>query len=332
MPRKRSPPRLYLDPKRQQWVIRDGSSFVRTGASEEQREQANQCLAQYIGHKYKPEPSSAPLIADVLSVYADEVAPHKKSARIVGYCINHLLPWWGAKNVADISAKTCRAYANGKPQMQALADIKILKAAVDYWHREYGPLNFIPVFWKPRENAPKERWLTKTEAAKLLNAARPYQHLRRAILLQLYTGSRPGVILALRWDQVDLKAGILHRLPRGSAQDDKKRSPPVRLGRRITAHLKRWRRLDAPDIGHVCHYAGRAVSDPHLAWDNALETSGLTGTGVSRHTLRHTRATWMANAGVPVWEAAGFLGMTPATFTRVYGHHHTDFQERAANI
>src|SRR5262249_2687401 len=77
-----------------------------------------------------------------------------------------------------------------------------------------------------------------------LKAAKPYPHLRRAILLQLYTGSRPGVVLALRWDQIDFKAGIMHRVPIGTTQDEKKRSPRVRLGRRITAHLKRWRRLD----------------------------------------------------------------------------------------
>ncbi len=80
-----------------------------------------------------------------------------------------------------------------------------------------------------------DRWLTKSEAARLLRAARPYLHLRRAILLGLYTGSRPGVILALRWDQVDLSAGTLHRLPRGAVEGDKKRAPPVRLGRRLPA-------------------------------------------------------------------------------------------------
>jgi integrase len=332
MPRRAKGPRLYLDPRRKQWVVRDGSRFVRTGASEGERGVAEKYLAQYIGHKYRPEPSSEPLIADVLAVYAEEVAPSKKSALRIGYCINHLLPWWGTKSVTEISAKSCRAYANGKAPIQAKADLKILKVAVDYWHREYGPLKFLPVFWKPKDNPPKERWLTKTEAARLLNAARPYQHLRRAILLQLYTGSRPGVILALQWDQVDLKAGILHRLARGAAPDDKKRSPPVRLGRRITAHLRRWRRLDPPSTVYVCHYARRAVSIPHVAWDTAIERAGLAGTGVTRHTLRHTRATWMLQADVPIWEAAGFLGMTVATMQRVYGHHAPDHQERAANI
>lgn len=48
------------------------------------------------------------------------------------------------------------------------------------------------------------------------------------------------------------------------------------------------------------------------------------------HTLRHTRATWLMQAGVDMWEAAGSLGMTVETLQNTYGHHHADFQKRAA--
>jgi integrase len=332
MPRRRSPPRLYLDPQRQQWIIRDGPRFIRTGASEGERRAAEDCLSQYIGRKHKPEPSGAPLIADVLAVYAEEVAPQKKSARYIANYISHLLPHWGTKTVAEVSARSCRAYAAGKPPMQAKADLKTLKVAIDYWNREYGPLTVVPTFWRPKDNPPKDRWLTRAEAARLLWYSRPWLHLRRAVLLQLYTGSRPGVILALRWDQIDLDNGILYRVPRGTDQGELKRSPPVRLGRRIIAHLKRWKRLDGRHVDFVCHFAGRTVYDPHKAWDNAIERAGLAGTGVTRHTLRHTRATWMMQKGIDIWEAAGFLGMTTKTLERVYGHHHPVHQDRAANI
>jgi hypothetical protein len=40
----------------------------------------------------------------------------------------------------------------------------------------------------------------------------------------------------------------------------------------------------------------------------------------------------MMQAGVPIWEAAGFLGMTVKTLEKVYGHHSPDHQEHAANI
>jgi len=270
------------------------------------------------------------MIADVLSVYGTEVAPHKKTARNIGYNISNLLKWWGTKTVADISAKSCRSYANVRPPMAAQSDLKILKIAVDYWHQEYGPLSVMPSFWPPKSNAPKDRWLTRTEAARLLRAAKPHLHLRRAILLQLYTGSRPGVILALKWDQVDFASGILHRLPLGEAQDAKKRAPPVRLGRRIHGHLRRWKRLDGAAALYVCHFNGLPTQDPHDTWKKAVAAAGLKG--ITRHTLRHTRATWMAQRGVDLWEAAGFLGMTIKTLERVYAHHDPRHHERAANV
>lgn len=275
------------------------------------------------------------MIAEVLAAYGSEVAPDKPSARNIGYHISNLLKWWGDKHVSDISVKTCKDYVKTKTAPAATADLKILKASVKYWHAEYGPLDAIPLFWRPEENPPKERWLTRTEAARLLWAARPYQHIRRMILLGLYTGSRPGVILSLRWDQIDFAAGVMSRTKKGAKESKKKKAPKVRLGRRITAHLRRWKRLDG-DEPLVCHFrnqhhpVSRQVEDPHRAWANVVKAAKLTG--VTRHTLRHTRATWMMQAGVPIWEAAGFLGMTVKTLERVYGHHSPDHQENAANI
>jgi len=54
------------------------------------------------------------------------------------------------------------------------------------------------------------------------------------------------------------------------------------------------------------------------------------GPDVVPHTLRHTCATWLAQSGVPIWEAAGFMGMTVEMFERVYGHHHPNFQYGAS--
>lgn len=37
--------------------------------------------------------------------------------------------------------------------------------------------------------------------------------------------------------------------------------------------------------------------------------------------MRHTAATWLMQAGVDKWEAAGFLGISVEMLDRVYGHH-----------
>ena len=51
---------------------------------------------------------------------------------------------------------------------------------------------------------------------------------------------------------------------------------------------------------------------------------------VTPHTLRHTAATWVMQAGVDKCEAAGFLGMTVEMLDRVYGHQHPDYLRKAA--
>lgn len=336
MPRREKGPRLYLDTKRKQWTIRDGSRFIRTGCGERDRAKAETFLAQYIGRKHKPEPSGAPMIADVLTLYGEEVAQFKKTARNISYNISNLLKWWGDKTAAQVTKKNCQAYAATKASQGAAADLKVLKASLKHWHEsDNGPLNFVPIIWQPEGNPPKDRWLTRDEAARLLRAAKPYQHLRRMILLGLYTGSRPGVILALRWDQIDFRSGVMFRLPKGAREDRRKRQPAVKLGRRILAHLRRWSRIDG-DATHICRFTGlnavtgRPVADPHGAWKRIIKAAGLPG--VTRHTLRHTRATWLAQAGIPLFEAAGFLGMTVKTLERVYAHHDPSHHERAANV
>lgn len=323
MPRRAKGPRLYLDPKRKQFIIRDGARFVRTGCGAGDGAKAEKFLAQYIGLKHKPAASSAPMIADILNVYGQEVAPERRTAKDLSYVIDDLLGWWGLKNVTEISAKTCREYAKDKPASSAGRCLKILRAAVGHWHREYGPLHFIPGFWRPEENGPRNRWLSRAESSRLLRAARPYPYIKRLILLGLYTGSRPGVILQLQWRQIDFGAGVLIRTLGRQARN--KKSPPVKLGRRILGHLKRWKRIDG-EIQFVCG----GYKDPHATWDRVIEASGLEG--VTRHTLRHTRATWMAQKGVPLFEAAGFLGMSVRTLERVYAHHDPKHQEHAANI
>jgi integrase len=284
---------------------------------------------EYITSKYRVQPSAAPSVAEMLILYADEVAIHSKTARNVGYNMGNLLKWWDDKRASDISVKTCRAYAATKTAPAAAADLKVLRAATKYWHKsEYGPLTFEPSFWIPQDNPPKERWLTVNEAARLLKAAKRSLHLRRFILLGLHTGSRPGVLLALTWSQIDLQNGIMRRTL--GAQDAKKRAPTIRIGRKILGHLRRWKRIDGPNAKFICHYEGRAVEDPHGSWSRAVKAAGLEG--VTRHTLRHTRCTWTMQRGVDIWEAAGFLGMTTKTLERVYGHHSPSHQENAANI
>jgi integrase len=329
MPRRKAPPRLYLDPNRGQWIIRDGTHFIRTGCTESDRHGAEERLAAYLGRKHKPEPSATPLIADILLAYASEHLPHTAAAQNAAYNIGNLSAFWGPKRINEVTAKNCRAYARERTPAAARRDLETLRAAINYWHREYGPLPSVPAVVLPAKAEPRRQWLTRSEAARLLFAARRSEHLKRFILLGLYTGSRSGVLLNLCWDQIDLVRGVMLRKAYGQTEVANKQAPPVRLGRRALLFLRRWKALDGHAGDFVVHLNGHKIKKLRRSFATACDACGIKA---SPHTLRHTRATWLMQAGIDPWEAAGHLGMSLEMLERTYGKHSPDFQKRAANV
>lgn len=190
----------------------------------------------------------------------------------------------------------------------------------------------------PEKGMPRERWLTRSEAARLVWAAwrltqrwkgqesdrRTGQHVARFILVGLYTGTRAGAIcnasFVPREDRgyVDLERGVFYRrVP--SARPTKKRQTPCPIPRGLLAHMRRWRNK------RICHefvveWSGDPVGRVSKAFRRACVAAGL-GEDVTPHTLRHTAATWLLQSGVEPWEAAGYLGMTTELIEAVYGHH-----------
>jgi integrase len=210
MPRRRLPPRLYLDKARQQWAILDGAHFVRTGCAHDELEKAERVLADYIAQKYQPEPSPVPPVADVLLAYLRDKVPSMKG-RSARYNVSNLAAWWSDKTLADVTAANCRRYASTKSQAAARADLERLAAAIRHWHVEYGPLDKVPIVWKPQRTEPRDRWLTRSQAARFLWEARRTEHLKRFVMIGLHTGSRAGVIRKLEWSWLDLERGTTHR-------------------------------------------------------------------------------------------------------------------------
>jgi len=329
MPRKSKGPRLYLDRERKQWAIRDGSSFVRTGCPERDNEGAERALAEYIARKYKPAAVASPLLADVLLVYAQERLPKTKAKDKAAHNISNLIPFWGKKRAEDVNAENCNAYSQDRPPAAARRDLEVLRAALFHWNQHKAALSRVPAVVLPDKGQPRERWLTKEEAHRLRKAAMKHPHLYRFVILGLKTGSRSGVLFTLRWDQIDLRRGIMTRLAAGQTEAPNKRRPPVRLGRSLVRLMRRWKAKDGK-IQYVIHYEGLPIKKLRRSWSAACKEAGLSD--VIPHTLRHTRATWLMQAGIDLWEAAGSLGMSVNMLTKTYGKHSPDFQSRAAEV
>lgn len=337
VPRKSKGARLYLEPSRREWVIRDGSRFIRLGCPEAEHRKAEKLLADYLGKKHKPEGGPDPLIADVLLVYAQEHVPHTRAAANAGYNINNLAEFWGSLRLSDINSSRCRGYAGTRTPAAARRDLETLRAACGWWCRENGGA-VKPSIILPPKPEPRERWLTRQEARRLRLASMKWPHLYRFVILGLMTGSRSGVLKSLRWEWFDLDARIMHRRAPGTAEDARKKTPPVRLGKSLARLLRRWKAKDGGS-GYVIAYRGNGtiqyregvpVASIKRSWKEACKLARIKD--ASPHTLRHTRATWLMQSKVDLWEAAGHLGMSVETLQRVYGHHHPDFQEKASEV
>lgn len=182
----------------------------------------------------------------------------------------------------------------------------------------------------PERPAPRDRWLTRKEAASLIRAARTPQarlYMPLFILLGLYTGRRKEAILSLRWPQVDLHAGLIDFEIAGRKRTFKKRGK-IPIPKRLLPHLKRARRRGT-ELGYVLHINGERIGDIKKGFAAACERAGVDG--VCPHTLKHTAITWSMRAGTDPWQAAGFFATSVETLLGVYGHHHPDHMREAAD-
>lgn len=337
MPRRGHGPRL--DWRRGTWVIRwtEGgrSRERRTGTSD--RGEAEAQLASFLAsRRQRPQGPIAPdtaLISDLLAAYAEEHGPHIAGRQTLGYNMARLLEWWAGRTVAEITKANCQLYTQHRRTV-AVSDntirreLSVLSAALGH-ACESNRLAAKPIVWMPEAGPGKDRWLTRQEAARLLRAARrepqARTHLPLFILLALYGGARKGAILDLCWPQVDMDRSRINWLPEGRKQTKKGR-PTIPIPRRLMTFLRLARRRGS-ESGSVLHDHGRTIGNVKTSFNRAAERAGLHD--VTPHTLRHTCGTWMAQAGVPLFEIAGFLGHSIARTTELYAHHSPDYMERA---
>ena len=346
------------------WIIRDGREDLATGCVASASEtkpprEAEQALADYIARKYQPERRRRDIedidCADVLSIYLVDIGEPGNQFEIEAR-IDRLNNFWGGKMLSQVNSRSCTAYARHRGHRGgARRDLETFRAAINHHAKEGFHRGVVRVSLPPKGEA-RDRWLTRNEAAALIwhcwryrekqtvhagvskgrpmhTERRPLRHVARFILIGLYTGTRAGAIASASpyaepgRSYVDLERGIFYRKPIGK-RATKKRQTPAPIPPRLIAHLRRWKERKLMATCFV-EFNGKPVASVRKGFKSAVRLAGLTGK-VMPHTLRHTAATWLMQRGVPIWEAAGFLGMSPEVLQDTYGHHHPDYLQSAA--
>jgi integrase len=335
MPRRNQGPRLRWLAKRQcfyiTWTDRGRSRECSTGTAD--REQAEIFFAEWMhrrGRRAGPSDPAEILVTDVLNDYLQQRGPNIGAPERIAYAVLALTDFFEGNVVADVTPQTCERYVEkrGRSAGTSRRELGVLRAAINRSHRS-GRLTRPIAVELPERPEPRDRWLTRQEAAWLIRAAMTPQarlYLPLFILLGLYTGRRKEAILSLRWPQVNFEARTINFEVSGRKRTNKRRGI-IPIPPRLLPHLLRARRRGS-DLGYVLHIDGERIGDIKKGFAAACERAGLQE--VTPHTLRHTCATWLMRAGTDPWQASGFLSMSMETLQRVYGHHHPDFQREAA--
>lgn len=166
------------------------------------------------------------------------------------------------------------------------------------------------------ESDGRVRFLDDDERKRLFDACREskYQRLFALTLTAMLTGARRGELLALRWSDVDLDAGIalLGRTKNGD------RRTLVLLPQVIEA-LRPFASTDSTRyvFGSTrSKYQAPARFDS--AWRDALKRAAIRD--FHFHDLRHCCASYLAQAGTPINVIAEVLGHRKLDMARRYSH------------
>jgi integrase len=315
-------PRLCRVAGRDTWHIYHQRRRISTGCTD--RTQAERVLARYLAGPQQAT-DTIPCVADILDAYlTDRQDRAKPGVERLKWAHKPLKRHLGTKPAEQVDEPLCRAYgrsraAEGVTPTTTRTELQALRAALRW---RLG--NSAPKMELPPRGQPRDRWLTRAEAQKLLENCKG-QHVRLFVMLALHTAARRGAILGLTWDRVDLEGRHIDYNEPGRERTKKRRSrPPIN----DTLHAALAEARGWAETGYVIEWAGGRVDSVKHGFRAAAQRAELTG--VTPHTLRHTAVTWMMQAGVPVWEAAGFAGMTVQMVQDVYGHHHPDHLAGAA--
>lgn len=117
---------------------------------------------------------------------------------------------------------------------------------------------------------------------------------------------------------MDLDRDIFYRKPIGK-RATRKRQTPAPIPPRLLAHMRRWKERKLMAHGFV-EFNGKAVTSLKKGFRRAVQ---LAGAATSPPTLPTQPRLWLMRRGVPIREAARFLGMSPEVLQDTYGHHIT---------
>lgn len=308
-------------------------------------------------------------VGEWLTYWLDQIAArevrHNTLRGYRTYVTRYLIPLLGSKrldrltpeHIADAYAHLMTTGCPGDPNPTPLSTTSVLQAhrilsrALRIAHeRGHVGRNVAKLVTAPRKAETDIHPLTKAEAERVLEAAKGRRNSARWTVA-LALGLRQGEALGLRWEHVDLEAGVIavrKALSRKAGEGlvlgpvkSKAGRRTIKLPPKMAAAMRAHRtaqnaeRLTAGSRWHDGGFVftrvdGRPI-DPRADWGEWKSLLAEAGVRDARlHDARHTAATMMLAMDVHPRTAMEILGHSHLTQTTNYAHVLDEMHEDAA--
>lgn len=202
--------------------------------------------------------------------------------------------------------------------------LALMKALMRAAEREWKWIEKSPVIKVPQERNKRVRWLEPAEAKRLIDECP--EPLKSTVEFALATGLRRSNIVDLKWQQIDLQRKVAWIYPEesksgraiGVALNEMAESVLRRqIGRHnnwVFVHTESVKRNDGTTTASI----RKMRVDSNTAWRAALKRAGIED--FRFHDLRHTWASWLIQAGVPLSALQEMGGWESIEMVQRYAH------------
>lgn len=238
------------------------------------------------------------LIADALERWLEDHVPRLRSKRKIFNHCRRLLPYITNRPLEEASEVWAEIKAAEQNKAAATVNHKgrILRQITRKAWLEWRWLDK-PAAIELLSEVPRERFLTLEEVNALADAC-TNPKAAAYILLAAYTGIRRGHLLRLT--KADVRDGFIYL----------DRTSKTRTLQAVPLH---------PRVKELAEKLPLGIGDRQLR-EEWMAARKATGIDCRWHDLRHTCASWLVQAGVPIYTVAQVLGHSSVTVTQRYAH------------
>ena len=283
----------------------------------------------------------AKTVAELCERFIEDHLPKKRPNTRADYqrAIDlYILPALKHLKIVDVSyadidglhRKITKAGATYRANRVASILSKMFSLAIRWGWRTDNPAKGI----ERNDEHKRQRYLSADELKRLTKALAEADDPQAAdiIRLLLLTGARRGEVLAARWADIDLEAGVWTKPGATTKQRTLHRVPLSGAAKLLLTRLRKPTEEGAEFV-FPGRYDGHRVEIKY-AWADLCKAAGIKGARI--HDLRHTYASVLASAGMSLPVIGALLGHTQPATTHRYAHLLDDplrqATERAAAI